>query len=884
MEGLRTRTTSIPTMASMFHVGDICMVDGFTHGTIMEVKTSTTEENGFQIYPYLTVQYTLCGRTEKNIHSKRVKVISVSTLCYTRSNMTSRVQHYTRPLSDSHQSTSASSAESSLITTTTTCPPATSITTQQQSATTTNPSSPSTTSTAARTTTTTSSTTTTSTSPTATATTTNNNTTRPASTTTTTSTKTTNQLELENTLKQCYDQRHSTSNPDNPPIKPLFDLLKNNSTKPKGWIRKVISPNAKDNSLMDEKQTLVLVFIQSLFFGFTPKNGTAVKFTSYITHAFGIHRTTITRVFKKFISSGFQCSRESRKDIGLNVFNSHKKRTEVFTAYHVFRKLKYQEWRSDTAKIDERNIKEEFENLPDHDREVLELQAQRDLERAVHLKDELEALLLKTKGKLSYHEMANQLGNLVCANTIRNYLRSRPTFRMRKNRILPHLDKAAKLRRIIWAESFWVFWKSARCCNVKKVRFVMLHMDEKWFFAVRSRTNTKVLVEIGLLPHDYHVQHKNHIGKTMFVVVTAFVLHDNDITHGGFAVPIACVPVGKMVMASKDSYKRVYINGKARYPKYPENLIRKKGQLYFKACELTGSSEGTEKSPKMSLLNVYKNNVIPELRKKIFDVYGKNENGEDVKLVLVKQEDGAGTHQDKKYVKEMDRLWHDELGGIIFNQPSQSPVTNVHDACIFPMMSKCVSRDQANIFGAKLLKVEQLNETVLRVFNDRSHLVAMGRAFAGHHQVVCAIMACNGDNNYLKERKGMSFGIRRTFVSTADGNGVQLAADDGGVDDDDDDPVPVGEGTGIEMLDLAPNNYSETVQGIIESEHRITKRLKYTPPDIRTLKRAELTEEMESILLEHMDPDLMTGEVTAFWGERLWGADDEDNPSSTSNN
>ncbi len=304
MEGLRT-ASSIPTMASMFHVGDICMVDGFTHGTIMEVKTtSTTEENGFQIYPYLTVKYTLCGRTEKNIHSKRVKVISVSTLCYTRSNMTSRVQHYTRPLSDSHHhSTSASSAESSSITTTTTCPPAaTSITTRQQS--TTNPS-PSTTTVRTPTTTTT--------------TTTNNNTTRPASlsssTTTTNNTKTTNQLELENALNQCYDQRHSTSNPDNPPIKPLFDLLKNNSTKPKGWIRQIITPNAKDNSLMDEKQKLVLVFIQSLFFGFTPKNGTAAKFTSYITHAFGIHRTTITRVFKQFISSGFQCSRESRIDI-----------------------------------------------------------------------------------------------------------------------------------------------------------------------------------------------------------------------------------------------------------------------------------------------------------------------------------------------------------------------------------------------------------------------------------------------------------------------------------------------------------------------------------------------------------------------------------------
>ena len=531
---------------------------------------------------------------------------------------------------------------------------------------------------------------------------------------------------------------------------------------------------------------------------------------------------------------------------------------------HTFRKLKYKEWRSDTAAIDERNIRNEFDNLPEYDLDVLKLQAERDLERSVHLKDELEALLLKSKGKLSYQEMANQLGNLISASTIRSYLQTRPTFRIRKDRILPHLDKAAKIRRVIWAESFWLFWKSARCCNPKKVRFVLIHMDEKWFFAVKSRTNTKVLTEIGLMPHDHHVQHKSHIGKTMFIVVTAFVLHNNDITHGGIVVPIACVPVGKMVEAAKDSYKRVYVEGKAKYPQWPENLLRKQGQMYFKPCELTGSSEGTAKKPKMSLLNVYKSIVIPEVKKKIFDVYGTNEEGEKVEIIVVKQEDGAGTHQDKKYRREMDHLWHHELGGIIFNQPSQSPVTNVHDACIFPMLSKYVSREQTNVFGAKLLSIDQLIETVLRVFNDRTHLVAMGRAFAGHHQIVCAIMECKGDNNYLKERKGMSFGIRRTFVSTADGNGVQLAYD----------PIPVGEGTGIEMLDLAPSEINETVQGIVEGDRRM-RGLKFVEPAIANLTQAKLTEQMEALLLEHMDPDLMTEEVTTFWLKQLWGDDND---------
>lgn len=93
----------------------------------------------------------------------------------------------------------------------------------------------------------------------------------------------------------------------------------------------------------------------------------------------------------------------------------------------------------------------------------------------------------------------------------------------------------------------------------------------------------------------------------MYIVVTAFALRNNDITAGGTAVPISCVRVGKLVKAKKNSYKRVYKdNGSHHYPKIPENLLRKKGEEYFKSFELTGSKEGSTKKPKISLLKVYK--------------------------------------------------------------------------------------------------------------------------------------------------------------------------------------------------------------------------------------------------------------------------------------
>ena len=77
------------------------------------------------------------------------------------------------------------------------------------------------------------------------------------------------------------------------------------------------------------------------------------------------------------------------------------------------------------------------------------------------------------------------------------------------------------------------------------------------------------------------------------------------------------------------------------------------------------------------------------------------------KVIVVKQEDGAGPHQDKKYVSFMNdefkrRDW------IIFNQPSQSHVLNTCDACYFPMASKQVSKEQGLLFGGKLLQGEEL--------------------------------------------------------------------------------------------------------------------------------------------------------------------------------
>lgn len=230
-----------------------------------------------------------------------------------------------------------------------------------------------------------------------------------------------------------------------------------------------------------------------------------------------------------------------------------------------------------------------------------------------------------------------------------------------------------------------------------KIRFVLYHLDEKWFYAIKCRSDVKYIEHLGIGGKDTFIQHKGHIQKEMYVVISAFVLNDNDITKGGLAIPIACIRVGKMVPAQKDLYKRVYKpDGTYHYPCLAENILRKKGQLYFQPLELTGASEGTAKKPKISLLKINEDETIPALERKVVERFNK---GGTVRVVIVKQEDGAGLYQCKEYTEAMEQHFN-KRDWTLFNQPPNSPTTNTKDACIFPKMSNKVSNKQAINFGA----------------------------------------------------------------------------------------------------------------------------------------------------------------------------------------
>ena len=307
---------------------------------------------------------------------------------------------------------------------------------------------------------------------------------------------------------------------------PLYQFLYHNKNRAKGWLRQIIQNkhvNPKTN--LNSKERQVLTIIKALFSGYSPQGqgNPLIGYQSLICQAFGIHNNTANNILTYFTDKSYSMERKTHSSKNKSVFNDETIRKKTYTAYNLYKRRKTAEFRDSVQRLPESEYQSGFASLPDDQKESYEVLAQEYLERSRFLWEDLKALLLKTKGKVSYCELEQQLGGIVNYCSIANFLKTQDGYRIRKDRILPHLDSSAKKRRVRWAKNWWCFWKAAASIPTEDAIVVNVHMDEKWFYAVRSRSNCKELTSIGLEGNNYHVQHKNHIGKELYVVVTAFV-------------------------------------------------------------------------------------------------------------------------------------------------------------------------------------------------------------------------------------------------------------------------------------------------------------------------------------------------------------------------
>ena len=234
-------------------------------------------------------------------------------------------------------------------------------------------------------------------------------------------------------------------------------------------------------------------------------------------------------------------------------------------------------------------------------------------------------------------------------------------------------------------------------------------------------------------------------------------------TKGGKGFRLGIFRAGHMVQTQRNTYKRVYkSDGSYHHPRVDSGLLRKKGELYFKAAEVTGSQEISKDGiKKFSLKTLFKNQVFPLLEDKCKELENmlNEEKGGNHKVIVRYQEDGAGPHTAKEFINFL-HAGFEKRGWMMVRQPPNSPITNVMDYWIFPALSKRVSSNQAVKKGNEMLSGTELWREVQRAFMLLP-LDNVAKAFLAHHQVVNAIASCRGGDDYAKtpQESGLHFGL-----------------------------------------------------------------------------------------------------------------------------
>ena len=206
------------------------------------------------------------------------------------------------------------------------------------------------------------------------------------------------------------------------------------------------------------------------------------------------------------------------------------------------------------------------------------------------------------------------------------------------------------------------------------------------------------------------------------------------------------------------------------------------------------------------------------------------------RVVFIEQEDGAGCHTSAEYIEFKNKEFNNR-NWLRRMQSPQSPLFNVNDLFYFRKLSMEISAEQTNCFGTRVMKCEEILKVVDKVWKVTDDAVTISRGWMSHHQVVAAAYDMKGDNAYLKEKKGLDFGIRVNFYPNQDKTGV------------------------VRVLEIE----NETTHAHQIANNRIRKGLKHKIPSILELKKGTLNDGQIGFLLENLDPEKMDDEICEFW-------------------
>ena len=586
--------------------------------------------------------------------------------------------------------------------------------------------------------------------------------------------------------------KHSTDELLQLPIDDMYNYLVKHQHD-KGWLRRVESPSFGPNQQLSLEEKQKIMHVRRYLNG----NERLHSPTQVLASAWGVDVRTIRRLDAK----GVSLDRKKRSDAGASLLTSTKKQKQTLNSYQVFKKVRCRESHGNVDRPSVEDLKVEFNALSPEDRQQYENISINQQQRIIHLTGEIEALMQRTDGTITFRQLEISLSErnvpIMSATTLRKTIMSLPGSKYESTRLLPALTKAHKTKRLFWCWQFRIFWDNAKQLN-KKTLVLLVHMDEKWFFGVVVRMYNKVVPLFGVktVNHDIKVHHKSHLNKLMVLNSTYFLVLDG-IDNGGRAFHSSLQRAGHMKECTETTYKRVTSpDGTASYPKIRGNECRLAGQYYFTPCDVTGATQqietytktkkGEMKKKVVSKYSLFHDwfmaNEIPRLehlQRQLIQQY-------NVDITIRYQWDNAGPH-DNKELKRLIRHEFDERGWLWCPQPPQSPLLNVHDCNVFAALAKMISNKQglANC-GNTMIDIDSLWNYIHETYYSMP-LDTIGRAFAYHTQMANAIHECQGGDEYCTSM-GKHCGVRRSYLPTYKVDNVT--------------GEPYGEPIGVEMVEI----------------------------------------------------------------------------------
>ena len=123
------------------------------------------------------------------------------------------------------------------------------------------------------------------------------------------------------------------------------------------------------------------------------------------------------------------------------------------------------------------------------------------------------------------------------------------------------------------------------------------------------------------------------------------------------------------------------------------------------------------------------------------------------------QSDGAPAHKEGTLESDMIAEFSGRGWSWTIQSP-QSPMVNTWDASLFPCLSKMVSKQQSILAVAVLIEKEILR--LSKKCYEELKPSTIARAFAAHHQVVCAVRQHGGSNGFWRRAAGFTSGSAST--------------------------------------------------------------------------------------------------------------------------